>query len=474
MRFFMTDKPEIIKELREDEKLGRLYGQSQGSYGKLEISEETIGSISDELTCSTNDENQESSDGLDLTEDRYNFFFNNMNDALIILNKFGKIIDINKRGIEIYGGSKNELIGKNFTKIDIFPSKDIPLLLKNFKKIFTDENVTLPICIKNKKGENIWLECSTKFTKHEKTSYILVIARDITERKKIENSLKKSEMFLQNIFDAIKDGISVLDNNLNIIKTNQWMKDMYSDNIPLVGKKCYQVYQQRDSPCPRCPSLRAIESGEIQDEILPYPSNEKPSGWLRISSFPLYNSNGRISGVIEYVKDITDYRKAEQSIKENEERLKRILENLQAGIIIIDAETHNIVDVNPMAVEMIGIPKGNIIGQTCHKFICQAEKGKCPITDLRQKVDNSERVLVNAEGKEITILKTVTPIMINDKNLLIESFVEITRQKKIERNLNEKIDELERYKQVTVGREIKMIELKNRIRELEEKLNEGE
>ena len=167
MWFFMTDKPEIIKELREDEKLGRLYGQSWGSYGKLETtSEETMGSISDELTCIVKGENQESSDGLDLTEDRYNFFFSNMNDALIILNKFGKIIDINKRGIEIYGGSKNELIGKNFTKVGIFPSKDIPLLLKNFKKIFTDEDVTLPVCIKNKKGEDIWLECSTTELRH--------------------------------------------------------------------------------------------------------------------------------------------------------------------------------------------------------------------------------------------------------------------------------------------------------------------
>jgi len=469
MWFFITDKPEIIKELMEDEKLGRLYGQSWGSYGKLETSEETVGSTSDELTCIVRDENQESSDGLDLTEDRYNFFFNNMNDALIILNKFGKIIDINKRGIEIYGGSKNELIGKNFTKIGIFPSKDIPLLLKNFKKIFTAENVTLPIYIKNKKGENIWLECSTKFTKHEKTSYILVIARDITERKKIENSLKKSEMFLQNIFDAIKDGISVLDSDLNIIKTNQWMKDMYSDNIPLLGKKCYQVYQQRDSPCPWCPSLPAIESGETQNEIVPYPSNEKPSGWFRLSSFPLYHSNGQISGVVEYVKDITEYKKAEEAVKENEERLKIILENLQAGVVIIDAETHNIVDINPMAVEIIGIQKENIIGKICHKLICTVEKGKCPITDLRQKVDNSERVLINADGREITILKTVTSIILNDKQLLIESFVEVTRQKKIEEDLNQKIDELERYKQVTVGREIKMVELKNRIKELEGK-----
>ena len=58
MWFFMTDKPEIIKELMEDEKLGRLYGQSWGSYGKLETSEETMGSISDELTCIVKDENQ--------------------------------------------------------------------------------------------------------------------------------------------------------------------------------------------------------------------------------------------------------------------------------------------------------------------------------------------------------------------------------------------------------------------------------
>ena len=148
---------------------------------------------------------------------------------------------------------------------------------------------------------------------------------------------------------------------------------------------------------------------------------------------------------------------------------KYLLEKLQAGVIIIDAETHNIVDINPMAVEMIGIQKENIIGKICHKLICTVEKGKCPITDLRQKVDNSERVLINADGREITILKTVTPIILNDKQLLIESFVEVTRQKKIEEDLNQKIDELERYKQVTVGREIKMIGLKNRIKELEGK-----
>ena len=469
MRFFMTDKPEIIKELMEDEKLGRLYGQLQDSNGKLVTSEETVGSSSDELSCISKDENQENSYGLDLTEGGYRFFFKNMNDALILLDKFGKIIDINKRGIEIFGGSKDELIGKNFSKIDIFSSKDTPSPLKNIKKIFLDENATIPICIKNKKDEDIWLDCSAKFTKHEKTSYILMIARDITERKKMEKSIKKSEIFLQNIFDAIKDGISVLDNDLNIIKANKWMKDMYSGNIPLLGEKCYKIYQQRDSPCQWCLSLLAIESGETQNEIVPYPSNEKPSRWFNLSSFPLYNSNGQVSGVIEYVKDITEYKKAEESIIENEERLKIILENLQAGVIIIDAETHNIVDINPMAVEMIGIRKENIIGKICHNFICSVEKGKCPVTDLMQKVDNSERILINVDGRKVPILKTVTPIMLHDKQFLIESFVEISRQKKIEDDLKEKIDELERYKQITVGREIKMVELKNRIKKLEGK-----
>jgi PAS domain S-box-containing protein len=57
-------------------------------------------------------------------------------------------------------------------------------------------------------------------------------------------------------------------------------------------------------------------------------------------------------------------------LREREERLKTILDSLQAGIVCINAETYTIVDANLAAIEMIGAAKEQIIGHVCHKYIC--------------------------------------------------------------------------------------------------------
>nr|HDM59032.1 PAS domain-containing protein [Bacillota bacterium] len=117
---------------------------------------------------------------------------------------------------------------------------------------------------------------------------------------------------------------SVLDSNLNIMKVNRWMEKMYSTKAPLVGKKCYEVYQQRDSPCPFCPSLPAIKTGELQTTVVPYPLEKEPTGWIELSAFPLKDANGDVVGVIEYVKDITERRRAEEALEHLNLTLKAI------------------------------------------------------------------------------------------------------------------------------------------------------
>jgi len=121
---------------------------------------------------------------------------------------------------------------------------------------------------------------------------------------------------------------------------------------------------------------------------------------------------------------------AEEELWKSEERLKIILDSIPAGIVIINAQSHIIVDANPAAIQMIGSSKEKVVGSICHKYICPAEKGACPITDLGQKVDNSERILLKANGKETPIIKTVSNMKIGDQEYLIESFIDITAQKK--------------------------------------------
>lgn len=135
-------------------------------------------------------------------------------------------------------------------------------------------------------------------------------------------------------------------------------------------------------------------------------------------------------------------KRMENALEASEIRLKTILDNLQAAVMIIDNKTHEIVDVNIMGAKMIGNSREKILHKICHQFVCPAEEGKCPISDLEQCVDNSERILIRSDGRQIPIIKTVIPITLNDQQFLIESFIDITQRKideeKIKTSLKEK------------------------------------
>ena len=145
------------------------------------------------------------------------------------------------------------------------------------------------------------------------------------------------------------------------------------------------------------------------------------------------------------VFQVVQGRKREEALGASEDYLKALLSCIFAGVLVIDAETHEIMDANSNALETIGASREKVIGRACHNFVCPAEKGKCPISDLGQAVDKSERVLLRADGGKIPILKTVVTMTWKGRKYLVESFVDITERKKIERAL---LENQERFKQL--------------------------
>jgi len=133
------------------------------------------------------------------------------------------------------------------------------------------------------------------------------------------------------------------------------------------------------------------------------------------------------------IKTIKNKIEAEQQLKYQHKFMSIIMESVQAGILLINQETHEIFDANAYAVEKIGLKKDDILGEKCHTFVCPNEIGKCPITDLGKQIDNSECILIDKNKRSLDIIKTVSTVDFDRQHFLVEIFVDVSDNKRSEK-----------------------------------------
>ncbi len=160
--------------------------------------------------------------------------------------------------------------------------------------------------------------------------------------------------------------------------------------------------------------------------------------WKRLSVFVLI-----ILFSIYAQRSINIRRRTEAALADREKELSRILENNPAGIMLVDAISRKVSWANSNAIKLIGSSKENIEDQVCHKHLCPAEIGNCPILDGGQKIDLSERVLLAADGSQLPVLKSVTRVHYDGREHLLEAFFDLSDRKKMERDLQQAHAELD-------------------------------
>lgn len=164
-----------------------------------------------------------------------------------------------------------------------------------------------------------------------KTIAVAEIARDITERLKLEKKSTMNKDRLQAIFDGIGDGISVIDRKYNILRVNKGLLKIFKKNdfSELIGKKCYVEYYRRDHICDNCPVEIPFAEG-MPERITNIQQCGAERTILDISIFPIKDGNGIVTQIIEYFRDVTGMVKLEDQLL-HAERLAGVGE-LAAGI----------------------------------------------------------------------------------------------------------------------------------------------
>ena len=176
------------------------------------------------------------------------------------------------------------------------------------------------------------------------------------KNKLAEKALWKSEGLLSDILNSIQDGISVLTTDLTISRVNDVMKQWYMKNLPLEGKKCYECYHNSDKPCDPCPTLRCIKSGQTEREIvrgLPGSTIE----WIELFSYPIRDQqSGEVTGIVEFVRNITEHKKIEEILRKSEEMFRTLFFSAPLGIAIAGPEGR-FIEINDSGCRMLGYSK---------------------------------------------------------------------------------------------------------------------
>ncbi|EFL52441.1 multi-sensor hybrid histidine kinase [Solidesulfovibrio fructosivorans JJ]] len=153
------------------------------------------------------------------------------------------------------------------------------------------------------------------------------------------------------------------------------------------------------------------------------------------------------AGINEMLASIEQARdgliKASEEAAQNERFLDQLINSIAAGILIVDPADRTIVDVNDFALKLAGRDRNEVVGKVCHRLTCPVEKDNCPILDLAQPRNMSKRTLLTKEGREIPILKTVSHIVRDGRELLLETFVDITDEERSREELEKTKKELE-------------------------------
>lgn len=269
----------------------------------------------------------------------------------------------------------------------------------------------------------------------------------IAERWRAEEQLRRSEERFVTMANCAQDAIMMMDPSGHITFYNRAAGTLFGwSATEAMGKDLHTLIAPptyREAFCRGLSHFRRTGEGPAIGKTLELTALRKDG-----TEFPIEIS---LAGVelnhewhaIGIVRDITERKRIEEALRGSEQRLQDILDSILTGVFIIDPKTHTILDVNESAARQVGLPKSEIVGTLCHDFVSPAECGKCPITDMGQTMDRSERILLRSDGEAVPIIKSVTRATFQEQECLIESFVPIKQQKEAEAGLKESLSLLE-------------------------------
>jgi len=412
------------------------------------------------------------------SEERYRYLYEEGLTANVLIGVDGKILDCNKLFPASLSYSKDDVIGRD--AVEFFVAADRERALDAIGRSLNSEHTQeMEIGLIGTASVRTFLFAAGQIPVRKAGEMVGVVlsAVDITERKQAEAVLRESEERYRRLLESVTDYIcSVKVADGRVVSTSHGpgcvavtgYAPWEYDADPFLW---YRMIHEGDRQAVREHSeaiLAGDNVGTLEHRIIHKDGSVR---WISNTPVVRKDDKGQVVSYDALIADITTRKQAEEMLRDSENRLRTVLDNVQSGILMIDADTHLVTDVNTWALRLIGLPKEQVIGKLCHRHICPAEHGRCPISDLGQTIDNSERMLMRGDGTLCPVIKAVVPLTVKGRRYLLESFLDISERKHLEDELRRSKEQLE---QRVAERTKELLEANRQIRQAQSDLVQAE
>ncbi|MCX6667498.1 MAG: PAS domain S-box protein, partial [Euryarchaeota archaeon] len=282
--------------------------------------------------------------------------------------------------------------------------------------------------------------------------------QNVTDLKQIERTVQEAREYAENIVDTIREPLVVLDADLKVVSANRAFYQAFKTKPEAAeGQLVYDIGNRQWD----IPKLR-----ELLEEILP--RNTSFDNYEVEHDFPhlgkrimilnarrIYGEANKVEMILLAIEDITERKQAE-ALSASEVRYRRLFESAKDGIMILDAETGIIVDMNPFLIEMLGYSKEQSLGKSIWEMglLKDIATNKDKFMELQQHeyIRYEDLPLKTADGRRIEV-EFVSNVYVVDHQKVIQCNIrDITERKQMEHKLNEAYQKIE-----TRTKELEMI-----------------
>lgn len=248
------------------------------------------------------------------SEEQLKKITDNVTDAVVICDLEGIMHYASPQSAVTLRREPEELVGKSV--FEIAYEEDLPAVIDAFRYSIENAAPNLMSCrVEGKDGTLVWIETRGDFLyENGKMSSIVLVARDITERREAEDKLKQEHQEKELILNNLSEKVSYLDREMNIVWTNDLVNQSSDIRVEdYRGRKCYNFFLQRSEPCPDCPIMDAFKTGKPCGGLHREPGDR----YWQMHGVPIHNDEGRLIGVLDTALEVTELMRADKALRKS-------------------------------------------------------------------------------------------------------------------------------------------------------------